>query len=48
MSATPASGLRVDGGIFTDLDGGTVGLATTSVLATNGVLHPHILRAVGG
>ncbi|HLB96055.1 MAG TPA: inositol monophosphatase family protein [Acetobacteraceae bacterium] len=40
--------VREAGGRFTDLAGEAVGLATTSVLATNGVLHPHILRAVGG
>jgi histidinol-phosphatase len=40
--------VREAGGRFTDLAGQAVGLATTSVLATNGVLHPHILRAVGG
>ncbi len=38
--------VREAGGIFTDLDGGTVGLATTSVLATNGVLHPLIHAAL--
>src|SRR5210317_2592307 len=31
------------GGTFTDLQGGPVGLATTSVLATNGLLHAPIL-----
>src|SRR5688572_19022211 len=31
--------VREAGGIFTDLNGGEVGLATTTVLATNGVLH---------
>jgi histidinol-phosphatase len=40
--------VREAGGIFTDLDGGTVGLATTSVLATNGVLHPLIHAALAG
>lgn len=32
------------GGRFTDLAGAPVGLATTSVLATNGALHPLILE----
>jgi histidinol-phosphatase len=40
--------VREAGGIFTDLNGGTVGLATTSVLATNGVLHPAIHAALAG
>jgi len=31
--------VREAGGTFTDLDGGAVGLETTSVLATNGRLH---------
>jgi histidinol-phosphatase len=31
--------VREAGGVFTDLNGGEVGLATTTVLATNGVLH---------
>jgi len=31
--------VREAGGTFTDLDGGSVGLETTSVLATNGKLH---------
>jgi histidinol-phosphatase len=34
------------GGQFTDLAGGVVGLDTTSVLATNGPLHPLILQAL--
>ena len=34
------------GGRFTDLEGGPVGLATTSVLATNGLLHAPILEAL--
>jgi histidinol-phosphatase len=38
--------VREAGGIFTDLDGGTVGLDTTSVLATNGVLHARIHEAL--
>ena len=32
------------GGTFTDLRGGAVGLDTTTVLATNGVLHPIVRR----
>jgi len=31
--------VREAGGVFTDLEGAEVGLATTSVLATNGALH---------
>ena len=31
--------VREAGGRFTDLQGGDVGLGTTSVLATNGLLH---------
>ena len=38
--------VREAGGTFTDLDGGDVGLATTSVLATNGVLHAPIAEAL--
>jgi histidinol-phosphatase len=34
------------GGIFTDLRGGAVDLATTTVLATNGPLHPLMLDAL--
>jgi len=34
------------GGIFTDLRGGAVDLATTTVLATNGPLHPQMLDAL--
>ena len=34
------------GGKFTDLEGGRVGLETTSVLATNGKLHAQILSAL--
>ena len=34
------------GGRFTALDGGTVGLATTTVLATNGRLHAPLLAAL--
>jgi histidinol-phosphatase len=36
------------GGRFTDLDGAPVGLQTTSVLATNGVLHAPFLEALSG
>ena len=35
------------GGHFTDLEGADVDLHTTSVLATNGVLHAPILDALG-
>ena len=35
--------VREAGGTFTDLEGRAVGLATTSVLATNGALHPTVL-----
>ncbi len=34
------------GGVFTDLDGGPVGLETTSVLAANPVLHALLLDAL--
>ena len=34
------------GGRFTDLQGGPVGLGTTTVLATNGKLHEPILAAL--
>jgi len=34
------------GGQFTDLDGNPVGLGTTTVLATNGRLHPYIGNAL--
>ncbi len=34
------------GGTFTDLDGGPVGLGTTTVLATNGALHAPLLAAL--
>ena len=33
------------GGTFTDLDGGAVGLGTTTVLATNGVLHESMRKS---
>ncbi len=36
------------GGRFTALDGGPVGLETTTVLATNGVLHDTVSRALHG
>ncbi len=36
------------GGTFTQLDGGPIGLETTTVLATNGKLHAPILRAMAG
>lgn len=35
------------GGTFTDLEGAPVGLATTSVLATNGPLHAPLRAALG-
>jgi histidinol-phosphatase len=38
--------VREAGGTFTDLNGGPVGLQTTSVLATNGVLHASVLDAL--
>jgi histidinol-phosphatase len=38
--------VREAGGTFTDLSGGEVGLATTTVLATNGVLHGTVLEAL--
>ena len=34
------------GGRFTDLDGGAVGLGTTTVLASNGALHDTVLAAL--
>jgi histidinol-phosphatase len=36
--------VREAGGMFTDLRGGPVGLDTTTVLATNGALHPAVHR----
>jgi histidinol-phosphatase len=39
--------VREAGGTFTDLEGGAVGLATTSVLATNGHLHQAVLDSLG-
>jgi histidinol-phosphatase len=38
--------VREAGGTFTDLEGAAVGLATTSVLATNGRLHAAVLGAL--
>ena len=40
--------VREAGGHFTDLAGAAVGLATTSVLATNAVLHAQIREALSG
>ncbi|HTY92999.1 MAG TPA: inositol monophosphatase family protein [Steroidobacteraceae bacterium] len=40
--------VREAGGCFTDLDGAAVGLDTTSVLATNAVLHARIRDALSG
>jgi histidinol-phosphatase len=36
------------GGRFTDLSGGAVGLATTTVMASNGALHGALQRELGG
>jgi histidinol-phosphatase len=38
--------VREAGGTCTDLDGNAIGLATTSVLATNGALHQAVLAAL--
>src|SRR5215472_19378911 len=38
--------VREAGGTFTDLDGRAVGLATTSALASNGLLHQAVLEAL--
>jgi histidinol-phosphatase len=38
--------VREAGGRFTDLSGGPVGLATTTVLASNGVLHDEVGEAI--
>ena len=38
--------VREAGGSFTDLAGGAVTLATTSVLASNGALHAPLLAAL--
>jgi histidinol-phosphatase len=40
--------VREAGGVFTDLDGGAVGLGTTSVLATNAALHARIQQMLAG
>ncbi len=40
--------VREAGGVFTDLQGGPVGLDTTSVLATNAPLHAPVLTAMKG
>ncbi|MGH8258642.1 MAG: inositol monophosphatase family protein [Steroidobacteraceae bacterium] len=39
--------VREAGGTFTDLQGGPVGLGTTSVLATNGALHETVRALLG-
>jgi histidinol-phosphatase len=44
--AAPSVIVREAGGTFTDLQGGPVGLDTTSVLATNGALHASVLDAL--
>lgn len=38
--------VREAGGVFTDLSGGEVGLSTTTVLATNGMLHGPVSEAL--
>lgn len=38
--------VREAGGMFTDLTGAEVGLQTTTVLATNGLLHAPVLQAL--
>ena len=38
--------VREAGGTFTDLEGGEVGLGTTTVLASNGPLHSKVLEAL--
>jgi histidinol-phosphatase len=40
--------VREAGGLFTDLEGAPIGLATTSVLAANGPLHPVVLASLKG
>ena len=40
--------VREAGGTFTDLEGAEIGLATTSVLATNGALHEAVDEALHG
>jgi len=39
--------VREAGGTFTDLRGAAVGLSTTTVLATNGVLHGTLQQELG-
>ncbi len=39
--------VREAGGTFTDLQGAEVGLETTSVLATNGLLHGAVSEVLG-
>ena len=39
--------VREAGGTFTDLCGGPVTLDTTTILATNGALHPIVQRELG-
>jgi histidinol-phosphatase len=39
--------VREAGGTFTDLRGGEIGLGTTTVLASNGMLHATVLEAIG-
>jgi histidinol-phosphatase len=39
--------VREAGGCFTDLSGGEVGLNTTTVLASNALLHAQVLTALG-
>jgi histidinol-phosphatase len=38
--------VREAGGAFTDIEGAPIGLASRSVLATNGVLHAKLLAAL--
>ena len=40
--------VREAGGVFTDLNGNAVGLATTSVLASNPALHPRLQETLSG
>jgi histidinol-phosphatase len=40
--------VREAGGVFTDLEGAEVGLGTSSVLATNGLLHQWVDEALHG
>ena len=39
--------IREAGGEVTDLEGGPIGLETTSMLATNGVIRPEVLKVLG-